>query len=151
MLWFNLSSHPNISASPSIAFCPFLSQAGWQAWKFNGLEEYMHETISVGFLKALTWANCSNSFFSSPLHRAIRDCHVTLRYSLHSRFDTKSLPHCSSIGENLPTLLRANLGYRYGYDMVPELILIDWFIDWLIYIRSTYTGTLLQETFRSRL
>lgn len=41
-------------ASPSIAFCPVLYQVGRQAWKFNGLEGYMDETVSVGFLEALT-------------------------------------------------------------------------------------------------
>lgn len=119
---------PVSSASPPIAFCPFLFQGGWQAWKLNDLEGYMQEPICTGFLEALTWAHCSNSFFSSSLHTAIHDCHVTLKYSVHSTFDTKSVAHCSPIGENPPTLFRSHFRYRYAYDMVPEWKVIDWSI-----------------------
>lgn len=135
MLWDLISVViPVSSASPPIAFCPFRFQGGWQAWQLNDLEAYMQETISTGFLEALTWGHCSNSFFSSPLHTAIHDCRVTLRYPLHRRVDTKSVTRCSPIGENPPTLFRSHFRYRYGYDMVPEWKVIDWFIVWWIYI-----------------
>lgn len=140
MLWFSLSSHPSIFCIPSHCFLsfPFPKERTGLAVKWLG-------GIYAGNLEALTWAHCSNSFFSNPLHTAIHDCHVTLRYSLHSTFDIKSVAHCSPIGENPLTFFRSHFRYRYGYDMVPEWKVIDWSIVWWIYIHWHITAGNIQK------
>lgn len=65
------------------------------------------ETVSVGFLEVLIAPIPSSLALFTDL--------PVVASAIPCRFDTTSFPCCGPLGENLLTLFRANLGYKYVY------------------------------------
>lgn len=145
MLWFNLSSHPNTCFIHFHCFLSVPFPSRMTAWKFNGWEGYMYETISTGSLEKL------NEVIAPTLPSLDLSIEVSV-----TAMSPSVIPHVVDLALNhfqitvllmiIFPLCSEQIWKHIWLCHGSKLILMDLLIDWFI-----HTGTLLTETFRSRL